>query len=78
MKIKTLHSKVFSKVSAILHTVLPTSAPPTPNLLHPLQISSTHSKFAPLALFQTSGSCFYVIINTKQKRIRVFFFGKCK
>ena len=72
-KIKTLHSNVFSKLSAILHTVLPTSAPPTPNLLHPLQICSIHSKFAPPAHFQTSGSCFYIIIHTKQKHIRVFF-----
>ena len=44
---KNLHSNVFSKLSATLHTVLPTSAPPTPNLLHPLQICSTHTKFAP-------------------------------
>ena len=44
---KNLHSNVFSKLSATLHTVLPTSTPPTPNLLHPLQICSTHTKFAP-------------------------------
>ena len=40
-------------------------------MLHPLQICTTHSKFAPPAHFQTSGSCFYIIIHTKQKHIRV-------
>ena len=42
---KNLHSNVFSELSGTLHTVLPTSAPPTPNLLYPLQICSTHIKF---------------------------------
>ena len=44
---KNLHSNVFSKLSATLHTALPTSTPPIPNLLHPLQICSTYTKFAP-------------------------------
>ena len=65
-------------MSATLHTVLPTSTPPTPNLLHPLQICSTHTKFAPPAqtapLAQTSGSCFYIISIQNKKHIKVIFF----
>ena len=52
---KNLHSNIFSKLSATLHTHCSTHicsthskfAPPTPNLLHPHQICSTHSKFVP-------------------------------
>ena len=76
---KNLHSNVFSKLSATLHTVLPAStpptpkfAPPTPNLFHPHQICSTHSKFIPPAHFQTSGSCFY-IKSIQNKNTKVFF-----
>ena len=49
-----------------------------PHLLHPLQICFTHSKFAPPVYFQTSGSCFYIIINTKQECIskKKFFIRK--
>ena len=44
---KNLQSNVFSILSATFHNVLLTSAPSTPNLLHLLQICSTHTKFSP-------------------------------
>ena len=60
-------TNVFSKYSATLHTVLPTSAQPTPNLLHTLQICSTRS-FSDVWLMM-----FLHYINTKQKHIKVLF-----